>query len=386
MTLTFRALTDDDLAAHSAESADAFGTPVGAAAGTTTPLTTEHRWGLVEGGVLAAQAIDFEYHSYFGGASLPTAGIGNVTVALEYRGRGAARRLMTETLVQARERGAVLSTLFGGAPDLYRRLGYGSIALSQLWRIPLSRFTGIRHSNELRLVRATAEHRVDIARIYRQAAVRGSAMIDRTALALNDRDNSENTTLVVDALGSVHGYLTWSRQQEVVRVRELHADSADSLRTLLSSLATWASVVTDIEVQCTAGEPWWHLLPGSAAPVSVVPYMLRVLDVARAIEGRAWSSDARAQFTLVDDTIPENSGSWDLTVADGQARVVPPTSPTAQPASLTLSAQGFALWYAGTLRADELRGLDLLTGDDPESEHSLDALFAAPAPRVTEHF
>ena len=59
---------------------------------------------------------------------MPTCGIAGVTVAAEYRGLGGMTPLFAETLRYARERGAVISTLFPTAPRIYRRFGYELIA------------------------------------------------------------------------------------------------------------------------------------------------------------------------------------------------------------------------------------------------------------------
>ena len=55
---------------------------------------------------------------------MPTAGIASVAVRPEHRGAGLLAPLFAALLADARERGAVVSTLFPTAPGIYRRLGY----------------------------------------------------------------------------------------------------------------------------------------------------------------------------------------------------------------------------------------------------------------------
>ena len=55
---------------------------------------------------------------------MPIAGIAAVAVRPEHRGSGLLAPLFAALLADARERGAVVSTLFPTAPGIYRRLGY----------------------------------------------------------------------------------------------------------------------------------------------------------------------------------------------------------------------------------------------------------------------
>jgi GNAT superfamily N-acetyltransferase len=91
---------------------EAFGVPSPSPGPATLDLPGRTWFGAFVDNVLVGLMIDRAYDSYFGGAPVPTCGIAAVTVAAEYRGQGALSPLFTETLRFARERGAVISTLF----------------------------------------------------------------------------------------------------------------------------------------------------------------------------------------------------------------------------------------------------------------------------------
>ncbi|MBO0810804.1 MAG: GNAT family N-acetyltransferase, partial [Microlunatus sp.] len=74
----------------------------------------------MDGDVLAGQMVDRDYHCWFGGKLVPTSGIGGVTVAMEYRGRGLLTPLFTELFRIAKDRGAVLSALYPSSAGIYR--------------------------------------------------------------------------------------------------------------------------------------------------------------------------------------------------------------------------------------------------------------------------
>ena len=125
--MELRLLTQADAQASMTMSGHAFGMPpADVSAFTLGPEV--RRWGLLDGATLAAKANERSYESMIGGRPVPTAGVAGVAVAPEYRGTGLARRMMTHLLSAARDRGAVIATLFRTAPALYRSLGLEQVA------------------------------------------------------------------------------------------------------------------------------------------------------------------------------------------------------------------------------------------------------------------
>jgi GNAT superfamily N-acetyltransferase len=124
VSFTVRRLTaEDDAEAVWQLGFEAFGVPSTRSGPATLDLPGRIWFGAFAGGELVGRMIDRAYDSYFGGALVPTCGIAAVTVAAEYRGQGSLTTLFVETLRFARERGAVISTLFPTAPGIYRRFG-----------------------------------------------------------------------------------------------------------------------------------------------------------------------------------------------------------------------------------------------------------------------
>jgi predicted acetyltransferase len=373
-----RELTDDDAAQSTAQTTEAFGAaPSGAPA-----RVAETRYGLFDGDRLAAQAFALRWATFVGGVPIPTTGIGNVTVAPEDRGGGTAQRLMSEVLANERSRGAVLSGLFGGAPALYRRLGYGLIDRSVLWRIPLPALAGVRPTAPVALRPASAEDADDCAAVYAESARAGTAAMDRSG-AQPWAPWSRATVAVSE--GRVIGYLAFHSERVdgrvVIRVDELVARTADGYRALLGSLASWASVAETVTMQAGNAHPALALLRGNPIPLSVAPYMLRIVDLQAAVQLRGWAgADGQAVLRLDDPILPENDGTWLLTAEQGRAKIEPTTrSPDA-----ALTSEGLALWYSGVARLAQLRTLGL--GGGTQAERFLDALAVAPPPSITEFF
>lgn len=114
-----RLLTERDADSSTLIGHHAFGLPTNGNAAFTTLGPEIRRWGIFDAYTLVANANDRSYDSWIGGTRVPTAGVAGVDVVLEYRGAGLARQVMTHLLHAARDRGAVIATLFRTAPALY---------------------------------------------------------------------------------------------------------------------------------------------------------------------------------------------------------------------------------------------------------------------------
>lgn len=385
MTYEIRAARPSDEVTLTKLSAEAFG----AAPQLTDPALDRERsiWVVEDdGSELVAQATDIHFESWFGGARLATAGIGNVVVVPEHRGNGAAKLLMIDTLRRAHDRGAVLSTLFGGAPALYRRLGFELVASSKKWNVPISALRGLERPAGIRLRRAGESDVAELRALHNAMASEGSGMVDRSTGPLTAAD--EQCTVAVDQAGVIVGALVWKSSSGAdgvsVAVSDLRAISGDALLALLGSLSTWGSVAKTISIQAVDDEPFRLFLGGNARPIDVAPYMLRVLDVRGAIEGRGWNSRVMGSVTvgIDDEVITANSGTWLLDAAHGTIGI----SATSDSADVTFSMRGLALWFTGVERCASIRRLGLLEGGSVFADALLDDLAAAPAVLVTEYF
>ena len=129
MTLSVRRLEPEDAEAARKLGMEAFGVSGNSP---PSPANIEQPgmiwFGAFEGELLVGTAIDREYDSYFGGVPLPICGVAGVTVAAEHRGQGILTPLFASLLRNAKQRGALISTLFPSALRIYRKFGYEAIA------------------------------------------------------------------------------------------------------------------------------------------------------------------------------------------------------------------------------------------------------------------
>ena len=389
-----RLLTESDAQASSLMSAHAFGMP--AADVSTFTLGPEvRRWGLFDGDILAAKANERSYDSVIGGRSVPTAGVAGVAVAPEYRGTGLARQLMTHLLTTARDRGAVIATLFRTAPALYRSLGFEQVADLVHGSLPTAALRGIRPlSTTLR--RATSADAATLHQVYRAVASTSSCLLTREGAAFDTDPHADpisrfdGVTLAQDESGVV-GYVCWNRgtgygTPAVLDVVELLAITGDAYRGLLSAVAAFDAVTPVVHLRTSGDDPVHWLIGGAGWAVrDVQPYMLRVLDAPAAIAARGWPVNASADvgIELADTVCPWNTGRHRLQVGGGEARLTP--TDNAEIAT-SLDVRALAVLVAGGVSMATLRRAGLVAGGDAATDAQLDAAFAGPRPAILDSF
>ncbi|WP_233514057.1 sterol carrier protein domain-containing protein [Micromonospora craterilacus] len=111
--------------------------------------------------------------------------------------------------------------------------------------------------------------------------------------------------------------------------------------------------------------------------------MHRPVDITRAVATRGWPTHTRGQvtFTLTDDLAEWNTGTWQLTVADGDAHLHRVTTE----ADLHLTVRGFAQLYTSTATARTLAETGLLRHTTPDPS-ALDLLAAGPPAEALDYF
>lgn len=380
MNRASRRLDDSEAALSERHAREAFGITEEL----TDPKRPFARYGLFHGDALIAQALDTQMHTVIAGAELATAGIGNVTVAPEYRGSGAAKTIMVDTLTAARERGAVISTLFGAAPALYRSLGFELIARAKRWRIPLTAAAGIRVPAGLVLREAGDGDTAAMLAVFRQAAA-------RSAFALQRDERSwpgfARASLVCEG-ERVLGYLAWKTESDnddvVLRIEEVAAVNAGAYAALMRSVASWSSVAQQATMSAMDADPALAQLTGNAQASQRAPYMLRVLDVPGALSQRPWAKlDGSAVIAVDDAVFADNAGAWSLSVTGGVMGV---RRAAADDAAVRFTARGLAAWFSGCASIASIADAGQAAIADEAAAALLDGWAVLPTTWISEYF
>jgi hypothetical protein len=179
------------------------------------------------------------------------------------------------------------------------------------------------------------------------------------------------------------GYLAYQwADGEQMHICRLLAISAATTRALWSVVGSHAPMASRIRATTSPDDPvnWLTREPDVGMERIWLPWMLRVVSAAAAVEGRGFppAAELTAPLELTDAPLGGNAGRWLLRVGGGQGTLTPapPAAPGAGQQALRLGPRGFAALYAGT-GVPVLRRAGLAAGGDPGTDALLDSAFAA---------
>lgn len=399
MTVTVRRLGPEATAASQRLTQEAFGVPPAGGPAEPDELAAPgfHWWGAVDGDRLVAQAVDREFDGWFGGRVLPVAGIADVTVAVEERGAGVLAPLLQELLLAARERGAVVSTLWATAPHIYRRTGYEVVAATRVVEVPSAVLGAVRAQGDVRLRRAEVRDVERVRWLYDAWASGLDGALTRRGVSFPETDEQllarfTGITLAEDPDGRPLGYAAWVRGRgdgsgPELSVPDLVATHVDAYAALVRALASFGSVASTVRLRTTGDDLVRLLVPSLAwTPVRDELYSLKVLDVERAFTSArcAPGLSARLGFRVAGDVLPDVNGTYVLEAEGGAVRCERGRSAPGD--DRALSPRGLALLVTGARPCRDLRTLGLLVGGDPAQDATWDAVVAGRVPGVLDHF
>ncbi len=299
------------------------------------------------------------------GGEVGAAGVTAVSVLPTHRRRGILRDLMSQQLVDVRDRGEPVAILWASEGSIYQRFGYGLASLGASFEVERSR-TAFRlpfeREGQVRLVT-----REDAARffppVYDRVRRERPGFFEMTdarwqieVLADPERHRrgaGRKFYALYEAYGDVEGYAIYRPRQDwdqrgprsVLEVRELIAATPRAAREL------WRFVF-DIDLMHTVSastQPPDHPLllllqePRRLGLTLSDALWLRIVDLPAALTARSYRGDGAVVFEVRDQFCPWNAGCWRLEVRDGRGRV---ESVPGDP-DLTLDAADLGAVYLG---------------------------------------
>ncbi|MBC8078585.1 MAG: GNAT family N-acetyltransferase, partial [Chloroflexales bacterium] len=317
-----------------------------------------------QGGAPVAGLAIIPMGHWFGGRTVPTGGITAVGVAPPQRGSGVGFGMLRATLHELHEQGTPLSSLYPATTAFYRRTGYERASTRVIYEQPLAAI-GLR-DHTLEAVAVDPSQHDTLKQLYAQQAAVSSSFIDRPAFYwdgfLKSKDQTPHIYLALRD-GQPEGYVVFfqGRWTEPLNVRDIVALTPAAARRLLTLLADHRSVQETVRWPGGPVDSLQFLMAEQKQKVfRAIDLMLRIVDVAGALEARGYSPgvDAELHLEVADDVLAWNNGRFVLEVADGRGRV----SPGGQ-GRLRLHARDLAALYSAYLSPYELRQAGSLTGD-----------------------
>lgn len=348
---------------------------------------------LREGKTIPACLRRIEMGQFFGGKSVPLCGIAGVATAPESRGKGHARRMMEACVREMHDRGEAIGGLYCSTQALYRQSGFEQAGHRFITRIPIARLLG--GSKQRNVVVLTEAHQPQIEACYRAFASAYNGTLDRREYIwkrIRERPDAKYQGYgVLDENDSLAGYLYMAQAREPNSIRQelqlsdIAFTTPQAGRQLLAFLADYEPMADSLVLAGGPIHPLMTLLPQQRYEVKFKDYwMLRVVDVKKALEARGYSAAIRAEVTLhvIDEVIPANTGNWKLDISAGKAHV---RKANAGRADVSCSIRGLAAMYSGLYTPRQASALGLCEGN-AKSLDLLEGALSGSAPWMSDHY
>lgn len=347
---------------------------------------------LKRGETICGGLLEIPMGQWFGGRSVRTMGVAGVGIAPSDRGRGAASHLMRSMLREARERGFALSTLYAATVSLYRRVGYERAGT----RCAISfdpRTCEVARVPEM-IVKEVIGTPEEVVALYGSVACRSPGYLDRGSYVWSRvvKPRGQTTkTFTVSHDGVLEGYVVLSHVmgngESSVTVTDLAATTARAANAILRLLVEYRSIATSVTWFGGPSDIFTNLLPERHVNVRITDYFMnRIVDVVAALTQRGWRRSARGTIALeLDDaSLPENAGTYVVTLDGGDAKVEKGTA-SAGAARAKITERGLAALYSAHAQPHVLEAAGWLEAG--EKAHALlEEWFGAPYPVTRDFF
>lgn len=317
-----------------------------------------------EDGTMVGTAASYLLSLKIPGAEVAAAGVTAVGVAPTHRRRGIMSALMRRLHDDAHERGEPLAVLWAAEATIYGRFGYGLATING--RIDADRdrtIPGLRADAKGRVRLVTREEALDLLPgVYDRIRSAAPGFVGRSRswweVRLADleqwRDGSgPQFRAVLERDGRPEGFALYRLEHAwpdgfpggTLHIQELMATDPAAWRD------TWAFVfgidlVARVKARSLAvDDPLFLLAPEQARLRFRLGdgLWIRILDVAKALEPRAYAARGSLTFELADDFCPWNAGRWRLGTDSG----TPTVERVDSHPDLRLSATELAAVYLG---------------------------------------
>ncbi|WP_170228545.1 GNAT family N-acetyltransferase [Nesterenkonia populi] len=354
--------------------------------------------------------VDFDKTLNAGGPDLVDAFlITGVTVDASFRRRGILKHLMTSRLAAAVEDGKPLALLTASEGSIYGRFGFGPVTREQEALINVSaagEAFGLRSEPSGRVLSADpaklgdvidevfeAHHAVTRGSVGRQPHYRRYGTGQWDPDDITTRWRKARAVLHVKDDGSIGGYAVftfngWTEEPFTMKIGDLIAVDAESEIELIRHLSGMDLVERLSWSRAPAEDPLrWALVNPRARRAERESDVLwaRILDVPKALEGRAWGADG--EFALeVADPLGIAPGSWRVVVRDGSAQVTAAQGGAASAPLLRTDVETLSTMYLGDVSVRTMHAAGRADADPADLDRLSAVIDLATPPYSATHF
>lgn len=316
-------------------------------------------------------------------------GIGNVASYPEYRGNGAASRLMMQSLQDAYDAGEVVSYLAPFSYGFYGRFGYAQVFDHADIEWQATDFPqGKRTSGTVE--RLPFDRAIEPMKlVYREADAFEHGAVAREdwwwRYYFNMKTPQTKFAIYRDAEGVAQGYVMYEFHEMTFVIREWVNLTAEALQGLTRFIGSHAGSSDGFMYEAPTADitavPVVQMMTEPKYEAVIKLYMqARIVNLPALFKVLQLDVPETVAFDVQDETAPWNGGRFELRGGNLE-RIVQTESP-----QLSGSIQAFTQWLMGYKRLSSL----LLTGDlqtgTPEDFEPLDALLARQQPVLADYF
>ncbi|CAN5682206.1 GNAT family N-acetyltransferase [soil metagenome] len=264
----------------------------------------------------------YEHEVLIRGAALRCGGVAAVAVPPESRDGGMGAAMMRAAVRRMREDGFVVASLYAYREPFYAKAGYASVGRRFKIECPSHR---LPKGGGMAVRRLTPEDWRELEPCYRAFSEARNGMSIRTEEQWG-RVLAENRPLTVYAVGEpVEAYVVVSHKTDFWSTDHLSEivwatpQGYAALLGVLRGLATNKKALSWFE---PGDGPFAYRYMDEGVEISMVrPIMARIVDVKALLE--ACRVEGEFSFSVRDESVPENEGSWRVSSRHGRTVVEP---------------------------------------------------------------
>lgn len=343
-----------------------------------------------QAGGLAALAAVWPMPQWFGGRPVPSSGVAMVAVDPAERGRGFGSDLMRGVLEEARQKGAALSVLNPATLPFYTRLGYGRGGVCCRWSARFDILPTEATDGDA-IVHGERGDAGPLAALRRTLLAAENGLPERSVamwtLALTTADGEPADVFLLRGPDGPEGYIAVAPPKDRSVVVTDHC--LPTRRSVLLAARLLAGYRAQADLVRWRGGPDdpMALLATDAGLTQEArdEWLLRILDVRRALEARGYPQDVAGTVTLevVDPLIASNTGQFRVSLDQGCVTVTQTLDENVDCLQIRISA--LANLFSGYASARTLFRLGLLKGS-AVSVATADRIFQTARPWMADHF
>jgi predicted acetyltransferase len=311
-----------------------------------------------QNGEIAGGLSIIPFSQWWGGECMPMSGIAAVGIAPEYRGSGAALALMQNTVREMYARGVSISTLFPAVQKLYRKVGYEQAGSFCNWEVKTENIQ--IHKSTLPITAIDVNPEI-LEKLYQKQASLNNGNLARNPFIwgniFQNKDLQPLYTYLIGASDNPQGYVVFTQKRtdtdNFVQIHDWVVLTSEAMQSFWSFLAGMRSQIDTIRWRGGLIDPITLVLPEQTAKLkSSKRWMLRIVDVVKALEKRGYPQNLQAELHLEieDDLIETNNGKYIVSVANGRCEVI-----KGGKGELKLDIRDLAPLYTGLYSASQLQ-------------------------------